>query len=241
MNTLTLDAPGGNRKLVSFLLVSASEPGESETSRDRCFRVEFRVCSKACFEIVDRAPGWMEHFRHRIRESMDAVENIKRTAAGPAQGSRLTPGIGVPSLAAFPPELTGPRAGHRILLVDDDASFRDAQARLLRSRGYAVFEAPDGKEAERLFLRNHPDLIITDMSMPGRDGLETIRCLGEIDPLVPVIAMSGSGRLIRGDYLAFAHYLGAVRTLEKPFAFEELLAAVRVALPHSGGSLELAE
>jgi DNA-binding response OmpR family regulator len=172
---------------------------------------------------------------------MDAVENIKWTGAGSAQGSRLAPGIECPSLAAFPPDLTGPRASQRILLVDDDSSFRNSQARLLRSQGYAVFEATDGKEAERVFLRNHPDLIITDMSMPGRDGLETIRCLGEIDPLVPVIAMSGSGRLIRGDYLAFAHYLGAVRTLEKPFSFEELLAAIRVALPRSGSSLELAE
>ncbi len=133
------------------------------------------------------------------------------------------------------------RPSAKILLVDDEPWFRVAQARLLRRQGYRVFEASNGKEAERVFLRDHPDLIITDMCMPERDGLDTIRRMGEMDPLVPVIAMSGSGRLMKGDCLAFAHYLGVVRTLEKPFSMDELLAAVRSALPFLGASLALAE
>ncbi|MCH8154484.1 MAG: response regulator [Proteobacteria bacterium] len=73
---------------------------------------------------------------------------------------------------------------------------------------------------------NRPDLIITDIIMPEKEGVETIIALRRADPDLPIIAISGGGRLDATDFLTMAGKLGARRTLSKPFRRDQLLEAV---------------
>ena len=114
-----------------------------------------------------------------------------------------------------------------ILLVDDDEQLRTMLSVVLRRAGYEVQVAIDGIEATN-FYRIHPtDLIITDLIMPGKEGLEIIRELGKGYPLVKIIAMSGGGRTGTTDYLKVARAFGAQEVLEKPFPHHEILDAIR--------------
>jgi CheY-like chemotaxis protein len=114
----------------------------------------------------------------------------------------------------------------RILLVDDDEQFRSMLSESLRRAGYEVTEARDGFEGIRLY-RNHPsDLIITDLIMPEKEGLETIQEYRRGYPEVKIIAISGGSRNGSVDYLKMAKALGAQRVLAKPFLRQEILDAV---------------
>jgi CheY-like chemotaxis protein len=115
----------------------------------------------------------------------------------------------------------------RILVVDDDDQVRSLIARLLLRQGYQVVEASDGAQALRLFRDDPADLIITDLIMPGREGIETIAELRRDCPGVKIIAMSGGGRVGPVSYLQLASKLGAERTFAKPFDHAEMLEAVR--------------
>lgn len=115
----------------------------------------------------------------------------------------------------------------RILLVDDDESFRKMLRITLGKMGHQVVEAPNGKEALKLFQDSPPDLVMTDLIMPEKEGLETIRELRRSNPMVKIIAMSGGGRVNPGDFLKVAKILGANTVLAKPFTNEELTAALR--------------
>ncbi len=113
-----------------------------------------------------------------------------------------------------------------ILVVDDDEMVRDALASALKRGGYTVLEAADGREAAARFSREAVDLVVTDILMPERDGLETIQALSRGAGSVPIIAMTGfSSR--SSLYLEMARTFGAVRVLEKPFELSELLAVTR--------------
>ena len=112
----------------------------------------------------------------------------------------------------------------QILLVDDDAELLELAAVFLRGAEHAVTMAADGKEAIRLFEDNAFDLVITDIVMPEKEGLETIRELRRKNPAVKIIAMSGY--VAPEDYLVIARTFGAAQTLTKPFSGEELLAVV---------------
>src|SRR5580693_8683290 len=93
----------------------------------------------------------------------------------------------------------GPTVSQRktILVVDDDPCFRDLTVTLLSRAGYQVEEAADGTEA-MLFVRNSEiDLIITDIVMPNREGIETIRYFSKELPNVPIVAMSGNSSYLR--------------------------------------------
>ena len=86
--------------------------------------------------------------------------------------------------------------------------------------------AAGGAEALKLSCKGPFDLVITDLIMPEKEGLETIMALRRQSPTTKIIAMSGGGRNSGKDYLAIARLLGAQRTLAKPFSNAELLAAV---------------
>lgn len=129
-----------------------------------------------------------------------------------------------------PEAADGGYARPTILLVEDDGALRDALARLLSGNGYHLKSACDGKDAESSIRQELPDLILTDLIMPNRDGLEFLGFLREHAPSVPVIAMSGRGRISPANYLELAQRMGAVRTLEKPFPTTQLLAVVREVL-----------
>jgi CheY-like chemotaxis protein len=126
----------------------------------------------------------------------------------------------------------------RILLMDDSDEIRALAARVLRSDGHTVAEAGNGKEGLRLLREVGADLVITDIVMPEREGLETISEIRRTRPDLPIIAMSGGGAGTAGDYLSIAKALGARRVLEKPFGVAQLIALVREVLgaPPPGGS-----
>jgi DNA-binding NtrC family response regulator len=121
-------------------------------------------------------------------------------------------------------------AGQRIMIVDDDPGIRRALHILLSKSGYHVTEARDGLEALRLWRKDGGDLVITDLHMPEKDGIETIMELLTYSPGIRIIAMSGGGQTKRLDLLANASMLGAVMTIEKPFTLTEMLTLVKRAL-----------
>ncbi len=115
----------------------------------------------------------------------------------------------------------------RILIIDDDDQVRKMLRLTLIAAGFDVIEAQDGKLAMQLFHQNpEVDLVITDLIMPEKEGIETIIELTRDFPHVPIIAISGGGRIDPNDYLYLAKKLGARKTLEKPFSRQEIIDAV---------------
>jgi DNA-binding response OmpR family regulator len=125
--------------------------------------------------------------------------------------------------------MVGSRA--RILVVDDDASVRDSLAAVLTRVGHEVIQAADGLEAGRVWRDVELDLIILDLFMPEKDGIETMVELRAFAPGIPIIVMSGGGA--EGsplDMLNAAKLLGAAVSMEKPFTPAQMLDAVRKVL-----------
>ncbi|OGL00994.1 MAG: hypothetical protein A3E31_05455 [Candidatus Rokubacteria bacterium RIFCSPHIGHO2_12_FULL_73_22] len=115
----------------------------------------------------------------------------------------------------------------RILVVDDEPDICEVLREMLEGAGYEVDVAREGAGALRA-LRAHPvDLLITDIFMPGKEGLETIMEIRRDFPAVKVVAMSGGGRTGALNYLRDALQLGAVRSLTKPFQESQVLGIVR--------------
>jgi DNA-binding NtrC family response regulator len=114
----------------------------------------------------------------------------------------------------------------RILLVDDEAAVRELMAIVLQTEGHFILQAGDGNAALTALEANAVDLVITDLVMPGKEGIETIMDIRRRWPQLKVIAMSGGGRGSASDYLEMASHLGARRTLEKPFESEDLVKLV---------------
>jgi len=121
-------------------------------------------------------------------------------------------------------------AGQRVLIVDDDPGIRRTLHILLSREGYQVTQARDGVEALRLWRDHGTDLVITDLHMPGKNGIETIVELLSHSPGIRIIAMSGGGQTKRLDLLGNASMLGAVLTIEKPFTLNEMMVLVKGAL-----------
>lgn len=120
----------------------------------------------------------------------------------------------------------------RILLVDDDDAVREILRKALVAAGHEVDEASNGDLAIAAYRRQAADLVITDLVMPDKDGLETIMELRRMDPSVRVVAMSGGGRTLGPGqlYLESARALGARQILSKPFTVGALLKAIGDAL-----------
>jgi CheY-like chemotaxis protein len=117
-----------------------------------------------------------------------------------------------------------------ILLVDDDEQLRTMLFKVLSRAGYEVRLARDGIEATRSYCGQPADLIITDLIMPEKEGLEMIREIRRDHPQARIIAMSGGGRTGNINCLEVARALGAQSVLEKPFSHQEVLEAVRKVL-----------
>lgn len=113
-----------------------------------------------------------------------------------------------------------------ILVVDDDDQVRAMLQTTLTRAGHDVLDAPDGKQAIELFRQQPADLVIMDIIMPEKEGLETILELKREFPAVQIIAISGGGRLGPESYLESARRFGAARAFIKPIDREELLAAI---------------
>jgi DNA-binding response OmpR family regulator len=115
----------------------------------------------------------------------------------------------------------------RLLVMDDDETLRGALRVALEAAGYEVAEAADGAAGLRLYREQGADLVLVDIFMPERDGLEVIRALRAETPHPKIVAISGGGRTGQTDMLRAAAVLGAARTLRKPFTPRELLAVIR--------------
>ena len=119
----------------------------------------------------------------------------------------------------------------RILLVDDNETFRASVRAILAHAGYDVVEAGDGREALHMYSEQPADLVITDMVMPGMNGMETMLELWRDFPKARFIAMSGSARAFNTEFnLECAREFGALHTFTKPIAREAFLEAVASAL-----------
>ena len=118
-----------------------------------------------------------------------------------------------------------------ILIIDDNRVVRKLVRQFLADAGHVLYEAEDGKIAQRIFDKEPIDLVITDIFMPEKEGLEVIRDIRQGARPIAIIAISGSGRLGGPDVLKFARDLGANVTLTKPFTRDQLLEAVRTCLP----------
>lgn len=118
----------------------------------------------------------------------------------------------------------------RILVIDDDADVRGSLAKMLTRAGYEVVAAADGTAGIELQHNEPADVIITDIFMPGLDGLQTIRQLKKEGSAVRIIAVSGGDRTGTVDLKEHARLMGAFKVLAKPFEMQDVLAAVKEAL-----------
>jgi DNA-binding response OmpR family regulator len=120
------------------------------------------------------------------------------------------------------PCVKGPRK-HTILVIDDEKPLRRLLHCCLEEAGYIVSEAPNGRSGVHAFRKTPTDLVITDIYMPERDGLEVIECLRRSRPTVKILVISGASGTM--DYLKLARATGA-SALRKPFALQTLLGQV---------------
>ena len=118
----------------------------------------------------------------------------------------------------------------RILVIDDDTPVRELTCRMLAREGYEIAEAENGEQGIKIF-RNQPfDLIITDLVMPVKDGINTILEIRQMTPDLPILAVSGGGVIAKEQYLNAAGYIKGVTTLAKPFTRQQLIEAVAFCL-----------
>lgn len=118
----------------------------------------------------------------------------------------------------------------KVLVVEDDESFRTMLEMKLRKLGHDVYSAANGCAALELALEHNVDLVITDIIMPEREGLEVILDLRRGAPHIPIIATSGGGRYTNFDALSVATKFGAVCALQKPFTDQDFNDALAAAL-----------
>lgn len=113
-----------------------------------------------------------------------------------------------------------------ILVVDDDTQVLDVMSEMLRLEGHQVSVAENGQQAVDQMRDAQFDLVITDLIMPEKEGLETIADIRKRSGQLPIIAISGGGRVGPMDYLETARFIGADATLAKPFGRQELITTV---------------
>ncbi len=128
-------------------------------------------------------------------------------------------------------DATGKKADMQsILVIDDDKLMCMALARILASAGFTVTQAFDGDEGLQLYRTYGFDLVITDLIMPDKEGIQIIRELRKENSNIRIIAMSAGGRGGATDYLKWARLMGAKQCLSKPIKREDLLNAVSTVL-----------
>ena len=127
--------------------------------------------------------------------------------------------------------LDRPHPRQSILVVDEDHLLRPMIVAVLEAAGYEVREAGDGNAALRSAAKQKPDAVLTEMVLPGTNGLQLVQALRKSGPDIKIIAMSGSSRA--DTYLLVARSLGANAALRKPLWGEDLLDNIRTVLKDS--------
>lgn len=118
--------------------------------------------------------------------------------------------------------MTEPPSPKKVVVTDDDATLRDILQELFQERGYTVHAASDGEEALPLILREKPDLLVLDLNMPLRDGLDVMKELKGHSSLSRMKILIVSGSQNRGERL-LCEALGAHGFMGKPFNCEDLM------------------
>lgn len=119
-----------------------------------------------------------------------------------------------------------------ILLVDDEKVFVEGLKLLLEKQGYSVTVANNGEEGLSTFFAQAFDLLITDIRMPGNNGLQLISDIRKKNDRVKILAMSGGGYIPADDYLRISKLFGADSILTKPFMFDQLLSEIKSLIPN---------
>ncbi len=118
----------------------------------------------------------------------------------------------------------------RILVIDDQEPIRRVVRRALEQDGHEVFDATDGEVGMEILESHSFDIVITDIFMPGQDGIVTLRQIRKRFPTVKVIVISGGDSTGMMDLRQDAELLGAVKSLQKPFNAKEIVDLVRSVL-----------
>ena len=134
----------------------------------------------------------------------------------------------------MPVSLRAATAGHiarevevpLVLIVDDDSAVRASLQYLLEADGHVVLSAANSDDARTLYDVHRPDIVITDLVMPGKEGIETIIAIRRRGIATKILAMTGSDPADRPTYLDAAHKLGADAVVRKPFRAGELKTLV---------------
>lgn len=120
-----------------------------------------------------------------------------------------------------------PADPYTILIIEDDDDFRVFISDLLDASGFTIVQARDGEEGLSIFSTQPADLVITDIVMPGIDGLEVIQRIKLIDPYVPMVAMAATlDKPHKQGFLSLAIMKGADAVLGKPFKIKELRTTI---------------
>jgi DNA-binding NtrC family response regulator len=115
----------------------------------------------------------------------------------------------------------------QILIIEDDVSVLKMLKQMLEREGFVVSTASDGNQGIKQYCQEKADVVITDIIMPDKEGIETITDLKRQDPEAKIIAISGGGRNQPEDYLLLAQKLGARFTFKKPVDRQRLLSAIK--------------
>jgi two-component system response regulator (stage 0 sporulation protein F) len=126
--------------------------------------------------------------------------------------------------------ITMTKAKQVILIVDDEEGLREGLSKLLESEGYVALSAESGEQALEILQRSHIDLVLTDMRMPGMDGIELLKKIRERHPNVGVIILTGYGQI--ESYIEAMNF-GAIEYVSKPFKVNELKFIVNKVLNNS--------
>ncbi|RMH60882.1 MAG: response regulator [Calditrichaeota bacterium] len=105
----------------------------------------------------------------------------------------------------------------KILFIDDDPFLRESFSEILERSGFNVVTLEDGMHASEHVRNDHFDIVVTDIVMPDKEGIETITEIRKINPHIPILAISGGGRISPRSHLHLAEHMGANGSLEKPF------------------------
>ena len=129
-----------------------------------------------------------------------------------------------------PPAVSQSSPGTTVLVVDDDVMVLQAVVILLEDHGFNVLAAVDGDQGLREYRTHRPDVILTDIIMPQKEGISLIRDLRREFPEAKIVAMSGGGRVGNSDYITIAKALGADTGLNKPFDEDQLIETLQMLL-----------
>ena len=114
----------------------------------------------------------------------------------------------------------------KVLIIDNDPLLCDTLKFAAEADGHTVVLAPNGRAGLEVFETFQPDVVVTDILMPEKEGMETIVELRRLNPDVPIIAMSGAAPAGNISFLKIAQKLGANRTLSKPFSMPDFVGAI---------------